>query len=110
MAEAVRERMTTHGQAAHPTRTAAYRSWVAARSRCNNPNDPHHPDYGGRGIRMLFASFEDFFTELGERPKGTTLHRINNDGSYEPGNCKWADPREQAGNRRNGWIKRERCS
>jgi hypothetical protein len=57
-------------------------------------------DYGGRGIKFLFDSFEQFFAELGPRPKGKTLDRIENDGNYEPGNVQWATPTEQLAHRR----------
>ena len=57
-------------------------------------------DYGGREIQFLYASFEQFFADLGPRPPGTTLDRIDNDDDYKVGNCKWSTLKEQAANKR----------
>jgi hypothetical protein len=75
-------------------------SYNCARQRCVNNKNPRYADYGGRGIKFLFTSFEQFFDELGERPEGKTLDRIDNDGNYESGNVHWATPTEQNNNRR----------
>jgi hypothetical protein len=80
--------------------TPEYRSFLHARQRCNNPKDTKYPDYGGRGIEFRFTSFDQFFAELGPRPDGMTLDRINNDGHYEPGNVRWATGSQQIRNRR----------
>lgn len=80
-----------------------YSSWQAAKARCERITDKDYPRYGGRGIRMCqqwSASFDAFYKSLGERPAGTTLERINPNGNYEPGNCIWATPIEQARSRR----------
>ena len=74
------------------------------RQRCKNKNDPHYPDYGGRGITVCerWESFENFLADMGERPSDDlSIDRINNDGNYEPGNCRWTDRFTQARNRRN---------
>lgn len=89
-----------HGHSRRGEITSEYHSWSGASARCNNPKDKRYKDYGGRGIKFLFDSFEDFFEELGPRPEGTTLNRIDNDGNYEPGNVEWATLSKQAQNRR----------
>lgn len=70
--------------------------------RCGNPNNTKFAEYGGRGITVCkrWRDFVSFLADMGERPAGCSLDRINNDGNYEPGNCKWSTYREQANNRR----------
>jgi hypothetical protein len=99
------ERSTTHGQAAKkPHQTTEYNSYCQAISRCSNPNKPNYQDYGGRGIEFRFKSFEEFFSELGARPTGMVLDRIDNDGHYEKGNVRWTTGLESRRNRR--WTRR----
>lgn len=82
--------------------TPTYRSWTSMISRCGNPNNVSWAHYGGRGITICDAwrTFLGFLADMGERPEGKTLDRINNDGNYEPGNCRWATASEQSRNRR----------
>ena len=84
--------------------TPEYRAWENARSRCINPRNRKYPDYGGRGITMCqewSSSFKAFFDHMGVRPSNLhSLDRINTDGAYEPGNCRWATWVEQNNNRR----------
>lgn len=81
-----------------------YQLYYSMRTRCTNPNAPNFRFYGGRGIgicRRWLESFESFVADMGERPsKQHTLDRINNDGDYEPGNCRWANVYEQNRNRK----------
>jgi hypothetical protein len=82
------------------SRTPEHRAFINAKYRCTNPNVQRWEDYGGRGIKFLFTSFAQFYAELGPRPEGKTLDRINNDGNYEPGNVRWATKAEQSANQR----------
>jgi hypothetical protein len=98
----VRQRITKHGATTHAARSRAYAAWISAKSRCFNPKMAHWHRYGGRGITMCDAwrnDFPAFLREMGECPPGLTLDRVNNDGHYEPGNCRWASMKEQGHNR-----------
>jgi hypothetical protein len=88
-----------HGQAG-TARSAEYRAYQDAKKRCNTVTDKHYDLYGGRGIEFRFASFQDFFKELGPRPDGLELDRIDNDGHYEVGNVRWTDRETQVLNSR----------
>jgi len=95
-------RATTHGHATGP-KSREYRTWQAMANRCTNPNASQWDYYGGRGITVCerwLGSFEDFLTDMGPRPDGTTIDRIDPNGNYEPGNCRWADYKTQRRNQR----------
>ena len=93
--------MQDNAKAQGMARTPEYRSYMDAKIRCNNPNDQKYSWYGARGIEFKFDSFNEFYAELGDRPEGNySLDRIDNDGSYEVGNVRWATKTEQMNNRR----------
>jgi hypothetical protein len=82
------------------SQTPEYRAYTDAKRRCNNPNSCRYYTHGGRGIKFLFKSFDEFFAAVGPRPDGMSLDRIDNDGHYEAGNLRWATPSQQVSNRR----------
>lgn len=86
------------------SRTPEYRTWLHLKERCLNPNHHKSQDYLGRGIKVCDAwknSFETFYRDMGDKPSPKhSIDRINNDGDYEPGNCRWATMLQQASNTR----------
>ena len=79
-----------------------YQAWCSLRNRCSNPNNTYYDYYGGRGITVCerWDSFENFLSDLGPRPEGLSIDRIDNNGNYEPSNCKWSTAAEQNNNQR----------
>jgi hypothetical protein len=93
------DRFRKHGKCG----TRTYVRWTAMKQRCYDLNFKQYDDYGGRGITVCDRwnySFENFLEDMGECPEGLTLDRIDNDGNYEPGNCRWITRQEQNLNKR----------
>lgn len=96
---------TTHGHSLEGTRSPTYQSWRSMRERCEIAAHPHYQRYGGRGIRVCERwlgpeGFANFLRDMGERPSGKhSIDRIDNEGNYEPSNCKWSTMAQQHQNR-----------
>lgn len=95
--------MIKHGMSHSPE----YRSWTQMKNRCSNHRCKFYPIYGGRGIEVCarWGDFQGFFQDMGQRPTiRHSLDRIDPNGNYEPGNCRWATSKEQQRNRRNNRV------
>lgn len=92
----------THGHAKRGKKTKTYNVWIEMHHRCNNPNATNYKYYGGRGIKVCerWSKFENFLADMGESQEDLTLDRIDNNGNYEPSNCRWTDYKTSARNRR----------
>lgn len=95
--------MKKHGNASHGmSHTNIYDIWCGMHRRCKSPKCAEYPLYGGRGISVCerWNNFENFYADMGERPKDHSIDRINSDGDYEPSNCRWSDRTTQNSNQR----------
>lgn len=101
-ADRARMRNSTHGATKGYKPTPTYVAWKCMHKRCSNPSPREFPNYKGRGISVCqrWSDYENFVADMGEKPPGLTLERVDNDGNYGPGNCVWATPKEQSRNRR----------
>jgi len=97
-------RSTRHGQSTRKVVSPEYRAFKNARQRCSNSNDPRFQDWGGRGIKFCFETFEEFLSEVGVKPEPKNQYSLdrypNNDGNYEKGNVRWATKSQQVRNQR----------
>lgn len=104
-----KKRLTIHGYTSrsNPNGNPTYVSWKSMKQRCYNPKNEHYHDYGERGITVCeqwVSNFSQFVKDMGERPDGLTLDRIDVNGNYEPGNCRWVNYFVQNNNSR--WNKK----
>ena len=97
----IKKKSAKHGHYVGNVPTATYRIWSGMKSRCLNKNVPEYKNYGGRGIKVCerWMDFSNFLEDMGARPDGLSIDRVNNDGHYEPDNCRWATEIEQHNNR-----------
>jgi hypothetical protein len=100
--EKMRSTALKHGNGRTGKHTPEYNVWLGIKARCTRPGATAYDQYGGRGINVCdrWLDFVKFLEDMGERPPGTTIDRINNDLGYEPKNCRWATKREQSKNRK----------
>jgi hypothetical protein len=100
------DRSVTHGATRGGKQTPTFQSWTTMARRCYTPTVANYAFYGGRGIKVCARwrgreGFANFLADMGERPEGASLDRINPNGNYEPSNCRWANAKEQGATRRN---------
>jgi hypothetical protein len=91
-----------HGHRKNHRKSRTYNSWAAMKERCLNPHNSKYSEYGGRGISVCerWMQFKNFLQDMGKRPRGKTLDRIDPDGGYSPDNCRWSTAKQQRCNQR----------
>lgn len=104
--EMIAARSTKHGKATRKNTASEYNIWSAMLGRCYTPTNTSYKRYGGRGIKVCerWHTFENFYADMGQKPPGTSIGRINGDGNYEPSNCRWETVHEQSNNRKNNRV------
>jgi len=100
--EKIRKSAVKHGHTINGKNTKTYNIWHDIRQRCYNPNNKRYKDYGGRGIKacVRWNRFKNFLADMGECPDSLVMDRINNNGNYEPSNCRWTDIKTSNRNKR----------
>jgi len=106
----LRSTYTKHGHAIPGNHTSEFNTWMNIKDRCFNPKNSHYHSYGGRGIKVCprwLDSFSNFLEDMGLKPTPShSIDRENNDGDYEPSNCRWATTYQQVRNRQNNrWVR-----
>ncbi len=112
LADILKTAPLTHGHTANGSWSPTYMTWTAMLARCHNPKNSKYPTYGALGVTVCDrwrgrTGFQAFLDDMGDRPEGLTIDRIDVFGNYEPGNCRWATVAQQSMNKRNPKARKE---